>query len=123
MGLGMPSVSVASGEAPSTSEDQTYTPAHKKSTALMRSAMKKKTGDTPKKAAVVKNPVKAPLPGLILNIKVNVGDSVNAGDVVLIMEAMKMENEIRAHAAGSITQILCENGQSVNEGDPLIDIG
>ena len=120
MGFGMPVAGVASGEGAQT-EDATYSASQKKSTALMRSAMKKKT-EVQTKKVVIGNPVKSPLPGLILSIKVKVGDSVKAGDVVLIMEAMKMENDIRAHIDGSISQILVEIGQSVGEGDPLVGI-
>lgn len=66
--------------------------------------------------------VTAPMPGKILSIKVNVGDSVNSGDLVLLLEAMKMENEVFATASGKVTQIRVKSGDSVNTGDILMVI-
>ncbi|MBQ7576890.1 MAG: biotin/lipoyl-binding protein [Synergistaceae bacterium] len=66
--------------------------------------------------------VTAPMPGKILNVKVNVGDSVNSGDLVLLLEAMKMENEVFATASGKITEIRVKSGDSVNTGDVLMVI-
>ena len=67
--------------------------------------------------------VKAPLPGTILELKKKVGDEVQVGDVLLIMEAMKMENNIKADKAGKIKAIKVNNGDSVLEGDVLVEIG
>lgn len=67
--------------------------------------------------------VTAPMPGNILDIKVNVGDTVNADDVVIILEAMKMENEIFAPASGKVIAINTTKGASVNSGDCLLVIG
>ncbi len=66
--------------------------------------------------------VTAPMPGKILNVKVNVGDSVNEGDLVLLLEAMKMENEVFASATGKVVQIPVKSGDSVNTGDVLMVI-
>jgi glutaconyl-CoA/methylmalonyl-CoA decarboxylase subunit gamma len=66
--------------------------------------------------------VKAPMPGTILNVKVAVGSIVKRGDVLLILEAMKMENEICAASDGKVTAVRVQAGKSVNTGDPLIDI-
>ena len=63
------------------------------------------------------------MPGKVLSIKVNVGDSVNNGDLVLLLEAMKMENEIFASASGKVTEIRTSAGASVNTGDVLVVIG
>ena len=68
-------------------------------------------------------PFKAPLPGTINDIKVAVGQQVNVGDVVLILEAMKMENEITAEKAGTITSITVSKGDSVMEGTIMFTIG
>lgn len=65
----------------------------------------------------------APMPGTILDIKVSVGQSVNAGDVLCVLEAMKMENEIMAPAAGKVVAINTSKGASVNTGDALISLG
>ena len=66
--------------------------------------------------------VTAPMPGKILSLKVNVGDSVNSGDLVLLLEAMKMENEVFATASGKVTEIRVKSGDSVNTGDVLMVI-
>jgi len=63
--------------------------------------------------------VKAPMPGNILDVKVSVGDTVAEGDVLMILEAMKMENEILAPAAGKVAGVQVAKGASVNSGDVL----
>ena len=75
-----------------------------------------------KPAAVSSGSVVAPMPGTVIKILKNEGDAVKAGDVVLILEAMKMENEIYAPCAGSIAQVLVTKGQSVDTGTPLVSI-
>ena len=67
--------------------------------------------------------ITSPMPGNIRDIKVNVGDTVNADDVVIILEAMKMENEIFAPASGKVIAINTTKGASVNSGDCLLVIG
>ena len=67
-------------------------------------------------------PVVAPLPGTINEIKVKVGDKVNAGDTVVILEAMKMQNNIEAETSGTITSINVNKGDAVMEGDTLVTI-
>ncbi len=67
--------------------------------------------------------VLAPIPGLVLRILVKKGDSVNAGDIVLILEAMKMESEIASTATGIISKIHVKEGVSVQEGEVLIEVG
>lgn len=62
------------------------------------------------------------MPGNILDVKVAAGASVKAGDVLVILEAMKMENEIVAESGGTLTAIHVEKGQMVNPGDPLFTI-
>ena len=69
-----------------------------------------------------KSAVKSPHPGIILEIKVKVGDTVKKGDTVLILEAMKMENNIHADKDGKVTAINVNNGDSVLEGTDLIII-
>lgn len=66
--------------------------------------------------------VKAPLPGVILDIKVAVGAQVNAGDTVVILEAMKMENNIHAEKGGVVKSICVNKGDSVLEGADLLII-
>lgn len=67
-----------------------------------------------------KNKVTAPMPGTILSIKKKVGDKMQKGDVLMILEAMKMENEIIAPEDGVITSIDITEGASVNTGDILL---
>ena len=65
----------------------------------------------------------APMPGTILAVNKAVGDAVNAGDIIVILEAMKMENEIVAPAAGTIKQILVQKGSNVDTDAVLAVIG
>lgn len=76
----------------------------------------------PAAASGGKSGVKSPLPGVILDIKVNVGDTVKKGQVVIILEAMKMENNINADKDGKITAINVSKGESVLEGTDLVII-
>ena len=66
--------------------------------------------------------VKSPMPGNILKINVTQGQKVNEGDVLIILEAMKMENEITASKAGTVAQIAVTKGQVVETGTPLVVI-
>lgn len=68
------------------------------------------------------NAVKAPLPGVVTEIKVAVGDEVKTGDVVLVLEAMKMANNIEAEKDGKVTAICVKTGESVMEDSPLVVI-
>jgi len=67
--------------------------------------------------------INAPMPGNIVSVNVNVGDIVNEGDVLCILEAMKMENEIAAPAGGKVTSVNVSSGSAVNNGDLLLSIG
>ncbi len=67
--------------------------------------------------------VNAPMPGTILKVNVSQGQTVNAGDVLCVLEAMKMENDITCPKAGTVTQIVTTKGANVSSGDPLIVIG
>jgi len=69
------------------------------------------------------NAVKAPLPGTINAINVKVGDTVAVGDIVLVLEAMKMQNNIESEYAGTVTAINVNQGDSVMEGATLLVIG
>ena len=92
----------------------------KASADLQSAASSGQTGNA-RKAATGK-PVVAPLPGTINEIKVKVGDKVNAGDTVVILEAMKMQNNIEAETSGTITGINVNKGDAVMEGDTLVTI-
>ncbi len=68
------------------------------------------------------NAVKAPLPGTIVEVKVAVGDEVQPGDIVVVLEAMKMANNLEAEKGGKVTAVLVQPGQSVMEDDALVVI-
>ena len=67
--------------------------------------------------------VNCPMPGNILDVRVNVGDEVKEGDILMILEAMKMENEILAPCAGKVATVAVAKGATVNSGDLLVVIG
>lgn len=66
--------------------------------------------------------VNAPMPGTILDVKVGAGAAVKAGDVLVILEAMKMENEIVAPQDGTVAAVNVKKGDSVNSGDVLVSL-
>ena len=68
-------------------------------------------------------PVNAPMPGNILKVNVSQGQAVKSGDVLCVLEAMKMENEIMAPKDGTVTQVLVSKGSTVDTGAPLVVIG
>ena len=67
--------------------------------------------------------VSAPMPGTILKVNVTQGQAVKEGDVLCVLEAMKMENDIIAPKSGTVTQVVTTKGASVSSGDPLVVIG
>lgn len=81
-------------------------------------------GDEAASAANVNtaNALKAPLPGVVTEIKVAVGDEVKAGDTVIVLEAMKMANNLEAEKDGKVTAICVKQGESVMEDSPLVVI-
>lgn len=76
----------------------------------------------PAPAAAGEGVVKAPMPGNINAVKFSAGQSVKAGDVIIILEAMKMENEIVAPKAGTLKGVFVTKGATVNTGDALFEI-
>ncbi len=66
--------------------------------------------------------VASPMPGLIVEVLVNVGDEVTQGQTVVILESMKMQNELKAPRDGIVQKIACEAGQTVDKGNLLINI-
>jgi biotin carboxyl carrier protein len=63
------------------------------------------------------------MPGVILDVLVNVGDAVNVGDTVVKLEAMKMENDLRAAVAGVVTEVRVSKGANVTVSEVLLTIG
>ena len=76
----------------------------------------------PKAASAGATAVNAPLPGNILKVKATQGSAVKKGDLLCVLEAMKMENEILAPADGTVTAVYAKEGTSVNTGDGLFEL-
>ena len=110
-----------SGSANEGASSSSSAPQSAKASADLQSAASSGQTGNAGKAATGK-PVVAPLPGTINEIKVKVGDKVNAGDTVVILEAMKMQNNIEAETSGTITGINVNKGDAVMEGDTLVTI-
>ena len=68
-------------------------------------------------------PILAPIPGLIMEVRVKVGDAVSAGQIVSILEAMKMENSLTTHVSGTVKEICVEKGSEVSTGDVILIVG
>jgi len=66
--------------------------------------------------------IKSPMPGLVVDVKVEPGQDVAKGEVLLILESMKMQNEIKAPRAGRVSAVFVQAGQSVAQGEPLVQI-
>ena len=76
----------------------------------------------PAAAAGAGNALKAPLPGTVTEVKVQVGQTIAVGDTVLVLEAMKMQNNIESDYAGQVTSVLVKPGDTVMEGAVLLTI-
>ena len=102
------------------SEDAAAAPAPaaapKKAAAHVKAAPKKVAAGAGEKVA-------APMPGTIVSVNVSDGQSVKKGDVLVVLEAMKMENEIKAPKDGTVTGISVSKGESVDTGATLVTIG
>ena len=95
----------------------------KKKVVLGQPAAEKASDDaTPAANVNTANAIKAPLPGVITSIEVEVGQEVNAGDTVVVLEAMKMANNIEAEKSGKVTAICVKQGENVMEDAPLVVI-
>lgn len=76
----------------------------------------------PDAVSAIDGVIKAAMPGTVMTIKVNAGDTVRVGDILLTLETMKMENSIKSNRAGKIKEIKVQPGKFVNVGDPLMVI-
>lgn len=117
---------VTSGEFTYTPVQQTQAP--QKATPVQPApAQEAPVQETPKaiKASevVAGELISAPMPGTILDIKVSEGQAIKAGDILLILEAMKMENEIVSPKDGIVAKIHTTKGTAVTTGEPLVTIG
>ena len=66
--------------------------------------------------------IRAPMPGSIIAVPVDVGQSIDEGDVLVVLESMKMENELKAPRAGVVSQVRVQSGESVNQHQTLVAI-
>ena len=98
-------------------------PAAAPKAAAPKAAAPKAAPARPAAAPAGAETVKAPMPGNILEVRVKDGQSVQAGDVLFILEAMKMENEIMAPAAGTVSGVAVQKGSAVATGAVLCHIG
>ena len=119
-------VEVEAGEAMLVDEYEAYAPAPAAApVAAVPAAAAPVAAPAPAPAAAslaAGEVVKSPMPGNILKINVSQGQKVKEGDVLIVLEAMKMENEIVAPKAGSVAQIAVSKGQVVETGSPLVVI-
>lgn len=81
------------------------------------------TAAAPTPSAGAGTKIEAPMPGNIVDVKVNVGDSVKSGQVLVVLEAMKMENDIVAPCDGEVTSLLVKKGDTVNSNDTIATVG
>jgi len=76
----------------------------------------------PSPAAAGQGAITAPMPGSVFQMKVKEGDTVQAGQVLLVMEAMKMENPVTAPYNGTVTKVFVREGDNIGEGDLLVEV-
>lgn len=96
--------------APAPAEAKPAAPAQAPATAAPKAPAAEPKGEV----------LRAPMPGTILSVSATIGKTVKRGEILLVLEAMKMENEIVAHADGTIAAIYVQKGSSVNAGDTLV---
>jgi len=73
-------------------------------------------------ATATKGALRAPMPSLVVEVKVKVGDNVDKGQAVVVIESMKTETVLRAHTSGVVKVVGCMNGEMVEEGRELVEI-
>ena len=115
-------VEVDHGKAMLVDEYEAYAPAPAAPAAPVAAAPAAAAPAAPAAAAVTAagETVEAPMPGAILRVEVTQGQAVKAGDLLVVLEAMKMENEILSPRDGTVAQIVVQKGSTVETGSPLI---
>ena len=115
-------VEVEKGEAILLDEYEAVAPTAAPATPVAVNTAAPVAAQAPVGTAASASAVKSPLPGPVLDVKVSVGQTVKKGDVVMLIEAMKMENEINASKDGKITNVYVAKGAKVEQGSPLFDL-
>ena len=115
-------VEVEKGEAILLDEYEAVAPTAAPATPVAVNTAAPVAAQAPVGTAASASAVKSPLPGTVLDVKVSVGPTVKKGDVVMLIEAMKMENEINASKDGKITNVYVAKGAKVEQGSPLFDL-
>ena len=115
-------VEVEEGKAMLVDEYEAYAPAAPAPVAAAPAAAPAAPAASAGAALAAGEVVKSPMPGNILKINVSQGQKVNEGDVLIVLEAMKMENEIVATKSGTVAQIVTAKGAVVETGAPLVVI-
>ena len=124
-----PILAVVEGETFEVWPEETTAPAEVAAPAVVVSAQAARPAAPAQRPAAAPAPaaggagaVNAPLPGTIVAIKVQEGDSVSAGQEIMLLEAMKMNNSIRAPRAGTVTKVYVALGEKVRHGQALVEI-
>lgn len=115
-------VEVEKGEAILLDEYEAVAPTAAPATPVAVNTAAPVAAQAPVGTAASASAVKSPLPGTVLDVKVSVGQTVKKGDVVMLIEAMKMENEINASKDGKIANVYVAKGAKVEQGSPLFDL-
>jgi glutaconyl-CoA decarboxylase len=116
-------VEVNQGEAMLIDEYEAYAPAPAAAPAAVPAAAPAAAAPAPIVAAVAGEQVVSPMPGTIVKINVKAGQAVKGGEVLAVLEAMKMENEIMAPHDATVVQVVSDVGTKVDTGTPIIVLG
>lgn len=115
-------VEVEAGKAMLVDEYEAYAPAPAAAAAPVATPAAPAAAPAAPVATVAGDAVKAPMPGVVLKVQVQQGQAVKAGQVLVILEAMKMENEILAPQDGTVASVNVNKGDTVNSGDVLVSM-
>ena len=113
-------VEVEAGKAMLTDEYEAFAPAPAAPAAAAPAASAASPAPAAPAVSAIGDPVNSPMPGTILRVEVTEGTAVKEGQLLVVLEAMKMENEILAPRNGTVSQVIVSKGSHVETGSPLI---